>query len=123
MTATDTQVTAGTLPLLPARVRATSLWRDAFRRLLRNRGAVAGLAILPLLAIMALVAPLIAPYDPNAIAPVANLKGPSAAHLFGTDQFGRDILSRIIFGTRLSFEVGFIAVSLAMLCGIPLGLM
>jgi peptide/nickel transport system permease protein len=122
MSATDTQATAGTLPILPARVRATSLWRDAFRRLLRNRGAVAGLAIMALLAIMAIVAPLIAPYDPNAIAPVANLKGPSAAHLFGTDQFGRDIFSRIIFGTRLSFEVGFIAVGLAMLCGIPLGL-
>src|SRR5262249_32738501 len=55
-------------------------------------------------------------------APIANLKGPSAVHLFGTDQFGRDILSRIIFGARLSFEVGFIAVGLAMLCGIPLGL-
>jgi peptide/nickel transport system permease protein len=92
------------------------------RRLVRNRGAVGGLAILALLALMAIAAPLIAPYDPNAIAPIANLKGPSAAHLFGTDQFGRDILSRIFFGARLSFEVGFIAVGLAMICGIVLGL-
>jgi peptide/nickel transport system permease protein len=107
---------------LLARVRASSLWRDAIRRLVRNRGALAGLAILALLALMAIAAPLVAPYDPNAIAPVSNLAAPSAAHLFGTDQFGRDVLSRIMFGARLSFEVGFIAVSLAMACGVVLGL-
>ncbi len=122
MSATEMPATAGATPLLTSRVRASSLWRDAMRRLVRNRGAVAGLAILVLLALMAIAAPLIAPYDPNAIAPVSNLKGPSAAHLFGTDQFGRDILSRIFFGARLSFEVGFIAVGLAMVCGIVLGL-
>jgi peptide/nickel transport system permease protein len=122
MSATEMPATTQATPVLTVRVRASSLWRDAVRRLVRNRGAVGGLAILALLALMAIAAPLIAPYDPNAIAPIANLKGPSAAHLFGTDQFGRDILSRIFFGARLSFEVGFIAVGLAMICGIVLGL-
>ena len=122
MSATEMPTTAEATTILTPRVRASSLWRDAVRRLVRNRGALGGLAILALLALMAVAAPLIAPYDPNAIAPVSNLKGPSAAHFFGTDQFGRDILSRIIFGARLSFEVGFIAVGLAMVCGIVLGL-
>src|ERR1041385_8732545 len=122
MAATEAQATSGTTPFHPSRVRSTSLWRDAFRRLLRNRGAIAGLIILALLAIMAITAPLIAPYDPNAIIPASNLKPPDGFHLFGTDQFGRDILSRIIFGARLSFEVGFIAVGLSMIGGILLGL-
>ena len=122
MSATDVQASAEATPILPAHVRATSLWRDALRRLARNRGALAGLILLALLALMAIGAPLLAPYDPNAIAPTANLTGPSAAHLFGTDQFGRDILSRIVFGARLSFEVGFIAVGLALIFGIVLGL-
>ncbi len=122
MSAIERNRAAEATAILSTRVRSAGLWRDAFRRLIRNRGALAGLMILALLALMALVAPLIAPYDPNAIAPIANLKGPSGAHLFGTDQFGRDILSRIIVGARLSFEVGFIAVSLAMVCGIALGL-
>jgi peptide/nickel transport system permease protein len=122
MSATDVQASTEAATILPSRVRATGLWRDALRRLARNRGALAGLVILALLALVTIGAPLLAPYDPNAIAPTANLKGPSPTHLFGTDQFGRDILSRIIFGTRLSFEVGFIAVGLAMIFGIVLGL-
>jgi peptide/nickel transport system permease protein len=122
MSATEMSATTQATPVLTARVRPSSLWRDAIRRLVRNRGAVGGLVILALLALMAIAAPLIAPYDPNAIAPISNLKGPSGAHLFGTDQFGRDILSRIFFGARLSFEVGFIAVGLAMACGVVLGL-
>src|SRR3954452_1417373 len=71
---------------------------------------------------MAITAPLIAPCEPNGVAPAANLKPPDGFHLFGTDQFGRDILSRIMFGARLSFEVGFIAVGLSVIGGILLGL-
>lgn len=99
------------------------LWRAVFRRLLKNRGALIGLAILALLALMALSANLIAPFDPNAIAPLETLKAPSATHPFGTDQFGRDILSRIIFGARLSFQVGAIAVTIALVGGVLLGLL
>jgi len=122
MIATDARNSPSATTVLSSQVRTTSLWRDAARRLIRNRAALAGLVVLALLALMAIVAPLIAPYDPNVIAPTAPLHGPSTSHPFGTDQFGRDILSRIIFGSRLSFEVGFIAVGLSMIVGVALGL-
>lgn len=103
--------------------RSDGLWRAVVRRLFKNRGALIGLVIIVLLALMALGADLIAPADPNAIAPLATLKAPSAAHPFGTDQFGRDILSRIIHGTRLSFQVGSIAVTIALVGGVALGML
>lgn len=106
---------------LGGQVRARSLWSDTFRRLLRNRGAVIGLVILGLLTLMAIFAPLIAPDEPNVMVPTDALAPPSLEHLFGTDQFGRDILSRVIFGARLSLQVGFIAVGIASLIGITLG--
>ncbi|MDP9371736.1 MAG: ABC transporter permease [Chloroflexota bacterium] len=108
---------------LPSQVKTEGLWRGVFRRLLRNRGALIGLAILALLALMALVARFVAPYEPNVMAPAQALQGPSSQHLFGTDQFGRDILSRIMYGARLSFQVGFIAVGIALVCGVVLGLL
>jgi peptide/nickel transport system permease protein len=77
--------------------------------------------ILALLTLMAIFAPLIAPDEPNVMVPVDALAAPSLEHLFGTDQFGRDILSRIIFGARLSLQVGFIAVGIASIIGITLG--
>ncbi len=108
---------------LPSQVKTEGLWRGVSRRLLRNRGALIGLAILALLALMALVARFVAPYEPNVMAPAQALQGPSSQHLFGTDQFGRDILSRIMYGARLSFQVGFIAVGIALVCGVVLGLL
>ena len=107
---------------LRSQVRTEGLWRGVLRRLMRNRGAVMGLAILALLALMAIFAPLLARHDPNAMAMAEALQGPSARYPFGTDQFGRDILTRIIYGARLSFQVGFIAVSIALVCGVLLGL-
>ena len=106
-----------------AAVRTEGLWRGVARRLLRNRGALVGLAILATLALMALVAGPTAPYEPNTMAPADALQAPSPAHLFGTDQFGRDIFSRIMHGARLSFQVGFIAVGIALVCGVVLGLL
>ncbi|CAA9558631.1 MAG: Dipeptide transport system permease protein DppC, partial [uncultured Thermomicrobiales bacterium] len=106
-----------------ASVRTEGLWRGVARRLLRNRGALVGLAILATLALMALVAGPTAPYEPNTMAPADALQAPSPAHLFGTDQFGRDIFSRIMHGARLSFQVGFIAVGIALVCGVVLGLL
>lgn len=103
-------------------VRARGLWSDAFQRLRRNRGAMIGLGIIVLLAIMALFAPLLAPEEPNVMIPGDVLKGPSAEYPMGTDQFGRDVLSRIIFGARLSLQVGFVAVGIASLIGITLGM-
>jgi peptide/nickel transport system permease protein len=103
------------------RSRSRGLWRDAFRRLLRNPGSVAGLIILIALALMGIFAPAIAPAEPNVMVATDALHGPSTKYPFGTDQFGRDILSRIMHGARLSFQVGFVAVSIAFVCGVLLG--
>jgi peptide/nickel transport system permease protein len=90
------------------------------RRLLRHRGAVAGLLILLLLLLMAALAPLIAPYDP--IVPAGGaLKPPDATHLMGTDNIGRDIFSRVIFGAQISLRMGFIAVVIAGVSGTVIG--
>ena len=70
---------------------------------------------------VSLLAPWIAPYDPNAIDLTQVLAGPSAAHPFGTDQLGRDVLSRMIWGARISLKVGFIATGIAILIGAILG--
>jgi peptide/nickel transport system permease protein len=122
-------VTAGARPAtaenvqLGRTVRARGLWQDAFQRLRRNRGAIIGLAILVGLALMAVFAPLVAPEKPNVMIPVDALEPPGAKYPFGTDQFGRDILSRIIFGARLSLQVGFVAVGIASVIGITLGML
>jgi peptide/nickel transport system permease protein len=82
-----------------------------------------GLSWILLLMITALFAPVIAPYSEDAIEchVERKLEGPSLAHFFGTDELGRDVFSRVILGTRISLTVGFIAVGLALLIGIPLG--
>ncbi len=90
------------------------------RRLLRHRGAVAGGVVLALLVLIALLAPLLAPYDPIAVSRTT-LKPPSAQHLMGTDNIGRDILSRVIYGTRISLWMGFIAVGIAAVFGTAIG--
>ncbi len=90
------------------------------RRLLAHRGAVAGGVVLALLVLIALLAPLLAPYDPIAVSRTT-LKPPSAQHLMGTDNIGRDILSRVIYGTRISLWMGFIAVGIAAVFGTAIG--
>jgi len=94
---------------------------DAWRRFRRNRLAVAGLVVIVLLVICALFAPLIAPYDPERIASETVRDGPSADHLFGTDQVGRDIFSRILFGARVSLRVGIMATAIATVIGLVVG--
>ncbi|HEY6000951.1 MAG TPA: ABC transporter permease [bacterium] len=90
-------------------------------RLRENRLAMAGLVLVALLAATALVAPWIAPHDPTAIDARTILTGPSAAHLLGTDDLGRDVLSRLIYGARISLAVGFVSVGIAVLIGATLG--
>ncbi len=90
-------------------------------RLRRNRMALAGLILVMGLFAVALLAPWLAPYDPNAIDLKQVLRGPSSAHLLGTDTLGRDVLSRIIFGARISLLVGFVAVGIATLIGVLVG--
>jgi peptide/nickel transport system permease protein len=94
----------------------------AWRRLLRRKGAVFGLCIIGLFVLAAVFAPLIAPYDPIVQSWTTVRKAPSLAHLFGTDDLGRDVLSRVIYGTRASLFAGVISVGIALSIGIPLGL-
>ncbi len=85
--------------------------------------AVCGLVIIVFLLLVALAAPLLAPQDPFAMDLKAKLEPPSTRHLMGTDQFGRDLLSRIIYGTRVSLTVGFVSAGLAVGIGITVGAM
>ena len=96
--------------------------RRALRRLMRRKGAVLGLSIIALFVAAALLAPLLAPYDPTAQSWTTVRKPPSWLHWFGTDDVGRDALSRVIFGARASLLAGVISVSLAVGIGVPLGL-
>ena len=90
-------------------------------RLRRNRMAVAGLILVLGLFAVALLAPWLAPYDPNFIDLKQVLMPPGPAHLLGTDTLGRDVLSRVIFGARISLLVGFVAVGIATLIGVLVG--
>ena len=104
--------------------------RSAFRRfsagagrLLRNPLALVGVVISVLIVGLVLVAPLLTPYGPNAIDYRSMLHGPSAAHLLGTDDLGRDVLTRTLYGGRLSLAVSLASVALAVAGGVPLGLL
>ena len=94
----------------------------AARRLLRRKGAVFGLAVIALLVAVAVLAPLIAPYDPDLQTWSAVRKAPSALHWFGTDDVGRDVFTRVIYGARASLLAGVVAVAFALLIGVPIGL-
>ena len=96
--------------------------RRALRRLFRRKGAVIGLVVLAVFILLALLAPLVAPYDPIATSWTLVRKPPSAAHWFGTDELGRDMLSRVIYGARASLLAGAISVTIALTIGVPLGL-
>src|ERR1700687_1334188 len=95
---------------------------DAWRRLRRDGASLAGAACLATLVLIAVFAPVVAPPDPIRVAMREPLQTPSRAHWLGTDQFGRDILSRIVYGTRVSLTVGLIAVGIGLGLGAPLGL-
>jgi peptide/nickel transport system permease protein len=107
----------------PAMVRELSPARRALQRLMRRRGAMLGLAIVLLFVLIAFFAPLIAPQDPLQTSWSAVRKAPSAQYLFGTDEIGRDVLSRVIWGARASLLAGLVSVSIAMALGVPIGLL
>jgi peptide/nickel transport system permease protein len=96
--------------------------RRALARLRRRPMAVAGLTVATLFVLVAILAPLVAPYDPAATDFSHVLEAPSASHIMGTDDLGRDVFSRIVFGARASLAAGVLATLLAMLVGVPLGL-
>src|SRR5262245_4015461 len=87
----------------------------------KNRLAVIGGVVVLVLVVLALLAPLLAPWDPNR-PDLRNMLGkPSAQHVLGTDQLGRDVLSRMLYGSRVSLAVGFVSVGIATAIGIVLG--
>jgi peptide/nickel transport system permease protein len=92
------------------------------RRLLRRPLAVFGLVVALMFVLMAIFAPVIAPYDPGQSDFSAPLEGPSAEHLFGTDELGRDVFSRVVWGARASMQAGVFATLLAMAFAVPIGL-
>ena len=93
------------------------------RALRRRKFALVGLVVMVVVGAVALLAPWLAPYDPIKINPAEALQPPSLAHPFGTDQYGRDILSRMVAGSRLSLLTGLGAVAIALATGIVLGLL
>jgi peptide/nickel transport system permease protein len=95
--------------------------RGAWRAFRRSRVAMIGLALLVLNLVIAIFAPLLAPYDPIAIDPSDALAAPSSAHLFGTDEFGRDVLSRVLYGGRAAMLIALTATLLAVFGGTALG--
>ena len=116
MTAID-QVAA--TPVVSTEQRAPS---RAWSKLKANKGALVGLAIIAFFAILAIIAPLLPLPDPNATSWSTIRKAPSAAHWLGTDDIGRDILSRMIWGAQASLMAGVFSVAIAVLIGVPFGL-
>ena len=99
-----------------------SLWSDALYRLTRNKAAMLGGFILILLIISAVLAPLIAPYSYSYQDLNLGASPPSGEHLLGTDILGRDLLSRILYGARISLLVGFVATGVALVIGVSWGI-
>lgn len=100
---------------------SSGFYGDSLRRLKKNKMAMFCAGILVLLVLVAIFAPVIAPYDPTYQDYSAVLAEPSMAHPFGTDEYGRDILSRIIYGSRVSLSIGIVAQVVASLVGVTLG--
>ena len=98
-----------------------TLFQAFLSRLKANHLAMAGALVVVLLILTAVFAPLIVPHDPHAIDVSAILLPPSPQHLFGTDELGRDVFSRMVYGARVSLQVGFVAAGLATLVGVILG--
>ena len=97
--------------------------RRALRRLFKRKGAVVGMFVITAFVLLAVFAPLIAPYEPIATSWSLVRKAPSAQHWFGTDDLGRDILTRVIYGARASLTAGAISVGIALAIGVPFGLL
>lgn len=104
------------------RLKSTYFYEVFWKRFQRNRFAMAGGVVVLLLFALSLLAPYITPYDPDSIDAYHVLLPPSGAHWFGTDELGRDVFTRVIFGAKISLKVGFVAVGIAVLIGTVLGL-
>ena len=106
-----------------ASLARASQWKQRFLQpLLRQRSAMAGLAILAIYVVAAVCAPWLATHDPTAQDLMASLQGPSAAHWLGTDSYGQDLYSRLLYGAQLALIIGFASVALGLAVGVAIGL-
>ena len=101
-------------------IQAVDLAQNVWKRLRRHRGAIVGAIIFGILVLMCILAPL-SPYDPERSDLPDKFQPPSASHFLGTDALGRDLLTRILYGGRISLSVGGIAVAISLLIGVPIG--
>jgi peptide/nickel transport system permease protein len=104
------------------RIKSESLWTISFRRMRKSRTAIFGIIIIILFTLVAFLAPFISPYDPLEQNFIKSFRPPSAEHYLGTDEFGRDVFSRIIYGARISLQIGFVAVFISLIVGVSVGL-
>ena len=115
--------TALTEPVELEEIRAASLLRDAATAFRRNRLAMAGLIFVLLLALLAIFAPVVSPYNPYIVDLDNSLLPPSLHHWLGTDNFGRDVLTRILYGARISLVVGLVPSFIALVIGTAMGIL
>ena len=109
----------------PPLERPPGLWRQGWARFKRNRTGMLGLCLIAFVVLVAISAPLLAPYDPNDQSAMLNFRArtaPSFLHPFGTDRMGFDVLSRVIYGARVSLVVGIIPAIIILLVGVVVGL-
>lgn len=122
---TSTAVASGRVGVEPAIYTPTrssrGLWRDAWRRLLRNRLALAGMILIGLVILIAMLADVLPLPDPTYQFPASSYARPSAAHLLGNDQVGRDVLSRLVHGARVSLSVAVFAQAIILVIGLTIG--
>jgi peptide/nickel transport system permease protein len=107
----------------PPKAVLSTVARKTIRRFTRHVGGMIGLILLLLLIATAVFAPAIAPYDPLRVSPIDALLPPSSDHWMGTDTLGRDVMSRVIFGTRISLRLGLVSVSIALSLGVLIGVL
>ena len=115
--------TSQTINNSPSSTRKPTSWRQiVLRQFLRNRGATIGAVFVLLVVLVALLAPMLAPYSPIEMHPKDRLRPPSAQYWMGTDHYGRDIFSRIVYGSRISLQVGILANLFSVILGMVIGL-
>jgi oligopeptide transport system permease protein len=121
MDSTDTTISDTAISNIAMAEHGTSLWKDAWTRLKKNHLALFGLGVLVTFIIIALLTPWIAPYSYEAQDLNLGATPPSAQHWLGTDIFGRDLMTLIMYGGRISLAVGFVATAVALLIGVTYG--
>ena len=116
-------ITAGTVHAPLASKKEPGPWHRAWRKLKRNRKGMFGLYVVSLFILMAIFAPYLSPYDPIEASWAAIRKAPTGAHWFGTDELGRDVLARVVWGARASLLAGTVSVAISLVLGITIGML